>query len=142
MSFVASSRFVPYSKFMKITESPSLEVDVISFRLATELRASSTGRVIFVSISDALVPGYVVTTPTNGSSISGYRSTGSCVSEYRPITISPTKIRMVVTGLLTEVLYMLILFLLYYLLHYLKLVPVQKFRLSFRHKSAPLAQVI
>jgi len=56
ISLDASSRLVPYSKFMKITESPSLEVEVISLRLLTELSASSTGRVTLVSISDALAP--------------------------------------------------------------------------------------
>ncbi len=56
ISLEASSRFVPYSKFIKMTESPSLDVDVISFRLLTEFSASSTGLVTFVSISEALAP--------------------------------------------------------------------------------------
>ncbi len=57
ISFDASSRFVPYSKFIKTTEVASLDVEVISFRLLTELSAFSRGRVTFDSISDALAPG-------------------------------------------------------------------------------------
>jgi hypothetical protein len=57
ISFDASSRFVPYSKFMKITDDASLDVEVISLRLLTELREFSRGRVTFDSISDALAPG-------------------------------------------------------------------------------------
>ena len=57
ISFDASSRLVPYSKFMKITEFASLDVEVISLRLLTELSAFSSGRVTLVSISDALAPG-------------------------------------------------------------------------------------
>ena len=57
ISFEASSRLVPYSKFIKTTEVASLDVEVISLSLLTELRAFSRGRVTFDSISEALAPG-------------------------------------------------------------------------------------
>ena len=56
ISFDASSRFVPYSKFIKTTDVASLEVEVISLSLLTEFRAFSRGLVTFDSISDALAP--------------------------------------------------------------------------------------
>ena len=55
-SFEASSRFVSYSNSMKMTDTLSLDVEVISFSPETELRASSRGRVMFVSMSAALAP--------------------------------------------------------------------------------------
>ena len=57
ISFEASSRFVPYSKFINTTDVSSLDVEVISLSLLTEFRAFSSGRVTLDSISEALAPG-------------------------------------------------------------------------------------
>ncbi len=57
ISFDASSRFVPYSKFIKMIDTASLDLEVISFRLLTAFSEFSSGRVTFDSISVALAPG-------------------------------------------------------------------------------------
>jgi hypothetical protein len=49
----------------------------------------------------------VVKTVIIGGSISGYRSIDSLLSEYKPKTITPINIRIVLTGFLTAVLYKL-----------------------------------
>ena len=54
--------------------------------------------VTLVSISEALAPGYTVSTEMYGGSISGNWSIGSLRKENTPITITATNTRRVVTG--------------------------------------------
>ena len=56
MSLAATSRSVPHSNSSEMSEKLSDDLEVISFRLSTVLRLSSSTRVTLVSISAALAP--------------------------------------------------------------------------------------
>ena len=96
-----SFRSEPYSNSTVIIETLSCDLEVSFLRLFTVLRLSSSTRVMFVSMSAALAPGYIVMTEIWGISISGYWSTESRDSEKSPKTITPTKSRTVEIGLRT-----------------------------------------
>ena len=56
-SFVSSLMSLPYSNSSWMSDKFSDEREVICFRLLTVLRLFSSGREMFVSMSDALAPG-------------------------------------------------------------------------------------
>ncbi len=111
MSLAASERSIPYSNSRVIIETLSDDLEVRSFKSSTVLRLSSSTRVMLVSISVALAPGYVVITEIIGISISGYWSTAKLLSEKRPNTITATNIRAVEIGFLTALSYIFIIYL-------------------------------
>ncbi len=57
ISLTASSKFVSHSNSTNTTDILSVDFELISFKLSTELRASSIRRVTLLSISEALAPG-------------------------------------------------------------------------------------
>ena len=108
-SLVASLMSMPYSNSKAMTEMFSFDVDERCLRLLTLLSAFSKGFVTLVSISAALAPEYDVTTKMVFSPMSGKRLVDNFVRENTPNIATVTKIRAIVTGLFTDVLYKLIL---------------------------------
>ena len=101
ISLAPSLRSEPYSNSTVIIDTLSCDLEVSFLRLLTVLRLSSSTRVMLVSISAALAPGYIVMTEICGISISGYWSTARFISEKSPKTITPTNSRIVEIGLRT-----------------------------------------
>ena len=101
ISLAPSLRSEPYSNSTVIIETLSCDLEVSFLRLLTVLRLSSSTRVMLVSMSAALAPGYIVMTEIWGISISGYWSTARFISEKSPMTITPTNSRIVEIGLRT-----------------------------------------
>ena len=98
MSFDASSRLLPQMNSHTTEDTPSIVVLDIESRLFTEPSARSTIFVTLRSTSSELAPSHVVTTVTVGRSISGIRSTGSCVSMTAPSTKTARNTIRVVMG--------------------------------------------
>ena len=107
-SFVASVISMPYSNSNEMTDMFSLEVEERCFKLLTPLRAFSKGLLTLVSMSAALAPEYDVTTNIVFSPMSGKRLVDNLVRENTPKIATAMKIRAIVTGLFTDVLYKLI----------------------------------
>jgi len=84
---------------MLVVEAPSSTVEVICSMPAIVATASSTLRVISLSIWVGATPGYVIVTMTAGNSMSGRSSTPSFGKLMRPATVSPMKRTMTGTGL-------------------------------------------
>ncbi len=102
ISLDASSRFDPYSNSRVTTEILSIEVDLIFFKLVTELKPLSTFFVTLSSTSCALAPGYCVSTLITGGSISGNKSIGNLSNDTKPIIMIATNNIIVVIGRLTD----------------------------------------
>ena len=71
---LTSSMRVPYSNCTRITELPSVEVEVICFSPLISAIACSRGMVTLFTTSSACACGYTVSTVVRGSSISGISS--------------------------------------------------------------------
>ena len=107
-SLVATSISVPYSNSSVTIERFSFDCEDMSLRSLTVLSVFSMILVTFVSISEALAPGYEVSTIIVLVSIFGNKSIERRVKEKRPITTTATKQSAVVIGFLTAVEYRLI----------------------------------
>ena len=84
---------------MFVVDAPSSTVEVICSMPAIVATASSTLRVISLSICVGATPGYVTVTMTAGNSISGRSSTPSFGKLKRPATVSAMNRTMTGTGL-------------------------------------------
>ena len=95
----AAERSVPNRNSMLVVDAPSSTVEVICSMPAIVATASSTLRVISLSICVGATPGYVMVTMTAGNSMSGRSSTPSFGKLRRPATVSAMNRTMTGTGL-------------------------------------------